>query len=89
MMKLVHHYYYNNTNHGGSQGNSKGNLMKGEHCYPLMRLFRRRIMWYTGLGDKFFGKGPDSDVEGEIVEEPVEETDPTVAFDENESNHWI
>ena len=44
MMKLVHHYCCNNTNHGGSQGNSNGNLKKGEHCHPLMRSFRRRIM---------------------------------------------
>ena len=88
-MKLVHQCCYNNANHGGNYGNSKGGMLKGEHCYPLMRLFKRRTMWHTGWGDKFFGKGPDSDEEDEIVEEPVEETDPTVTFDENKSNHWI
>ena len=46
-------------------------------------------MWHTGLGDKFFGKGPDSDEEDEIVEDFVEDTDPFVIRDENESNQLI
>ena len=74
MMKLVHHYYYNNTNHGGSRGNSNGAMLKGDHCLPIMKLFRRRIMWHTGHGDIFFGAGPEE------LEEP-EERDPFVGAD--------
>ena len=62
IMKLVHHCCYHNTNHGGSQGNKRGRMEKGEHCMPIVTLHRRRLMWLTGHGDAFFeGQEPDQE----------------------------
>ena len=46
--KLVILFYHHNTNRGGSKGNRNGNMEKGDHCGPLMRLFQRRYMWLLG-----------------------------------------
>jgi hypothetical protein len=60
--QLLKHYYFNNTNHGGSLGNGgkdqngeySHGTVSGDHCYPLMRLCQRNIMWKLGLGDTYF-----------------------------------
>ena len=75
MNQLVKLYYFNNTNHGGSQGNSNGSMLKGEHCIPLMRLHMRRIMWLTGKAHEFFENGPPdnfdfNDVASDEMENP-------------------
>ena len=71
MNQLVKSFYFNNTNHGGSGGNSKGRMEKGEHCVPLMRLHMRRIMWLTGKADEFFLNGPpEFDSDSDEMENP-------------------
>ncbi len=54
--QFLKQFYFNNTNHGGCQGNSNGDMIKGGHsdCKPLIRLCQRRTMWLLGLGDTFF-----------------------------------
>ncbi len=72
--QLLKQFYFNNTNHGGSLGNSNGDMIKGEHCKPLIRLCQRRTMWLLGLGDTFF---EDEDVIEEM-EEAEEADNPNV-----------
>ena len=55
--QLLKQFYFNNTNHGGSNGNRYGQLLKGQHLKPLMRLVQRRNMWLLGLAEEFFEKG--------------------------------
>ena len=38
-------------------GNSNGDMIKGQHLRPLMRLVQRRNMWFLGLGRQFFENG--------------------------------
>ena len=83
--QLLKSFYFHNTNHGGFVGRSKdGDTIKGEHLKPLVRLIVRRLMWLTGLGDKFFleGKGglPLVDGDGEEEVPPV----PVIMEDEEE-----
>jgi hypothetical protein len=79
------HYYFNNTNHGGSLGNGGKDIhgeytlgaQSGDHCYPLMQLCQRNIMWKLGLGNAYFEslnsqELPNNDIEetsGNAVEE--------------------
>ena len=72
--QLLKQFYFNNTNHGGSLGNSSGDMIKGEHCKPLIKLCQRRTMWLLGLGDTFF---EDEDVIKEM-EEAKEADNPNV-----------
>ena len=52
--QLLKQFYFNNTNHGGSNGNSKGKMEKLKHCLPLVKLCQGRTMCLLGLGDEFF-----------------------------------
>ena len=47
------HFYFHNTNHGGCTGNT-GNMLRGDHVRPLMRMCQRFIMWRLGFGTSFF-----------------------------------
>ena len=47
------HFYFHNTNHGGCTGNT-GDMLRGDHVRPLMRMCQRFIMWRLGFGNAFF-----------------------------------
>ena len=47
------HFYFHNTNHGGCTGNA-GEMLRGDHVRPLMRMCQRFIMWRLGFGTAFF-----------------------------------
>ena len=55
--QLLKQFYFNNTNHGGCNGNQSGDMLKGQHLRPLMRLATRRNAWLLGHGQKFFENG--------------------------------
>ncbi|CAB9505987.1 hypothetical protein SEMRO_250_G098940.1 [Seminavis robusta] len=54
MNQKLKHFYFNNTNHGGCAGNSNGDMIRGDHVRPLMRMCQRSLMWRLGHGDAFF-----------------------------------
>ncbi|CAB9529733.1 hypothetical protein SEMRO_2605_G332420.1 [Seminavis robusta] len=54
MNQKLKHFYFNNTNHGGCAGSSNGDMIRGDHVRPLMRMCQRSLMWRLGHGDAFF-----------------------------------
>ena len=63
--QLLKQFYFNNTNQGECNGNSNGEMIRGQHLRPLMRLAMQRNLWLLGHGQRYFEEGVD--VEAELL----------------------
>ena len=64
MNQKIKAFFFHNSNHGGAAGSKKGGCHgTNNHLVAIMRMNQRTMMWVLGIGDEFFTRIDNGELE--------------------------